>query len=49
MYQIIGKDRRYGMVDSYGKFKSLREATKHMEDLKRSFGNIIFFKIVGEL
>ena len=46
MYEIIGKDRRYGMKQSYGRFRSLRDCLVHMESLKRSFGSTINFKCV---
>lgn len=46
MYEIIGTDRRYGMKQSYGRFKSFRDCLTHMESLKRSFGSIIKFKWV---
>lgn len=44
IYRIIGKDRRYGMQDSYGNFDNLRDCLYHMEMLNRSLGNIIKFK-----
>ena len=43
-YRIIGKDRRYGMQESYGDFDSLKDCLYHMEMLNRSIGNIIKFK-----
>ena len=43
-YRIIGKDRRYGMQDSYGDFDNLKDCLYHMETLNRSLGNIIKFK-----
>ncbi len=43
-YRIIGKDRRYGMQESYGDFDSLKDCLYHMETLNRSLGNIIKFK-----
>ena len=46
MYEIIGTDRRYGMKQSYGRFKSLRDCLTYMESLKRSFGSTINFKYV---
>ena len=44
IYRIIGKDRRYGMTDSWGDFDNLRDCLFHMETLNRSWGNIIKFK-----
>lgn len=46
MYEIIGTDRRYGMKQSYGRFKALKDCLNHMDFLKRSFGSIIRFKWV---
>ena len=46
MYEIIGTDRRYGMKQSYGRFKSLRDCLSHMDLLRRSFGSITKFKYV---
>ena len=46
MYEIIGTDRRYGMKQTYGRFKSLKDCLVHMESLKRSFGSIVRFKCV---
>jgi hypothetical protein len=46
VYEIIGTDRRYGMKQSYGRFKSLKECLTHMDFLRRSFGPIINFKCV---
>lgn len=45
MYRIIGTDRRYGKRKCYGKFKTLRDSLSHMDFLKRSYGNIIKFKL----
>lgn len=45
MYRIIGTDRRYGKRECYGKFKTLRDCLSHMDFLKRSYGNIIKFKL----
>ena len=44
-YEIIGKHRSFGMKDSWGKFDTFKEAVAYMETLKRSWGNIIQFKI----
>lgn len=44
IYRIIGKDRRYGMTDSYGCFDTIKDCLFHMETLNRSFGDIIKFK-----
>jgi hypothetical protein len=44
LYEIIGTDRRYGMKQSYGRFRTLKDCLTHMESLKRSFGNIIKFR-----
>lgn len=44
VYIITGKDKRYGMKHTYGMFSNLRECLKHMETLKRSYGNMIKFK-----
>jgi hypothetical protein len=45
MYEIIGTDRRYGMKQTYGCFRSLRDCLVYMESLKRSFGSIIKFSV----
>ena len=45
-YKIIGVDQRYSMKDCYGEFDNLKDCMCHMESLKRSFGNIIKFKIL---
>jgi hypothetical protein len=44
VYEIIGTDRRYGMKQSYGRFRTLKDCLTYMESLKRSFGNIIKFR-----
>ena len=44
VYEIIGTDRRYGMKQSYGRFKVLKDCLNHMDFLRRSFGNIIKFR-----
>ena len=44
MYEIIGIDRRYGMKQCYGRFKSLKDCLNHMDFLKRSFGSTTKFK-----
>lgn len=46
VYEIIGTDRRYGMKQSYGRFKSLKDCLIHMDFLKRSFGSTTRFKYV---
>jgi hypothetical protein len=46
MYEIVGTDRRFGMRQSYGTFKSLKDCLTHMDFLRRSFGSITKFKYV---
>lgn len=46
VYEIIGTDRRYGMKQSYGRFKYLKDCLTHMDFLKRSFGSTTKFKYV---
>ena len=46
MYEIIGIDRRYGMKQSYGRFKTLKDCLTHMDFLMRSFGSTTKFKCV---
>lgn len=46
MYEIIGTDRRYGMKQSYGRFKALKDCLNHMDFLRRSFGSTTKFKYV---
>lgn len=46
VYEIIGTDRRYGMKQSYGRFKTLKECLTHMDFLRRSFGSTTKFKYV---
>jgi hypothetical protein len=46
VYEIIGTDRRYGMRQSYGRFKSLKACLSHMDFLRRSFGSTTKFKYV---
>jgi hypothetical protein len=46
VYEIIGTDRRYGMKQSYGRFKALKDCLNHMDFLRRSFGSTTKFKYV---
>ena len=46
VYEIIGTDRRYGMKQSYGRFKYLKDCLTHMDFLRRSFGSTTKFKYV---
>jgi hypothetical protein len=46
VYEIIGIDRRYGMKQSYGRFKTLKDCLTHMDFLMRSFGSTTKFKCV---
>lgn len=46
MYKIIGKDRFHN-EKCYGEFDNLRDCCFHLDLLKRHYGTIIKFKLLG--
>lgn len=39
MYEVIARSKRYGFKESWGKFKTLKECLKYVEQMNRTLGS----------